>query len=168
MKSIFFVLITILTLISCEKYQEPTLLSLSGEYRFDKITYEQIDNTNSSNSMVYYPGDLYVNPNETFPMDSIAVGFERMHMDYSVIRFDPINNADGSVTWTKEYTYNVYGQYSSNDLGYIQFNCNGSTRTWKIIEDGVESLVLRTSGQWANGSSGSDVSITMFLTRVGP
>lgn len=168
MKSVITLITSIIFLTSCVKYEQSKLLSLSGEYRIDKVTYEETDNTSSSNQMVFYPGQLYVNPSEVFPMDSIAVGFTEIHLDYSMIRFEPINNPDGSKTWTKEYYYYVYGQTTQYDLGYIQFDCNGSTRTFKIIDDGAESLVLRTTGTWSNGSSGSDVSVTLFLTRVGP
>lgn len=168
MKSILFFLLTIFVLTSCTKYEQSKLLSLSGEYRIDKVTYEQVDNTSSSNNMVYYPGDLYVNPSEKFPMDSIEVGFTRIHMDYSMMRFDPINNPDGSVTWTKEYYYYVHGQTTQYDLGYIQVDIDGSTRTFKVVDDGDESLVLRTTGTWANGNAGSNVSVTLTMTRVGP
>jgi hypothetical protein len=168
MKSLFYFLVSVFLLSSCVKYEQSTLLSLAGEYRVDKVTYEQVDNTSSSNNMVYYPGDLYVNPSEVFPMDSIEVGFTRIHMDYSMIRFSPTNNTDGSVNWTKEYYYYVHGQTSNFSLGYLQFDINGSVRTFKIVDDGLESLVLRSTGTWASGSAGSDVSVTLFLTRVGP
>jgi hypothetical protein len=168
MKRFFYIIISIFLLTSCVKYEQSTLVSLSGEYRIDKVTYEEVDNTSSSNNMVYYPGDLYVNPSEKFPMDSIAVGFTRIHMDYSMMRFKPIDNPDGSVTWTKEYYYYVHGQTTQYDLGYIQVDIDGSTRTFKIVDDGNETLVLRTTGTWANGNAGSNVSVTMILTRVGP
>jgi len=168
MKSLFYFLVSVFLLSSCVKYEQSTLLSLAGEYRVDKVTYEQVDNTSSSDNMVYYPGDLYVNPSEVFPMDSIEVGFTRIHMDYSMIEFSPINNPDGSVNWTKEYYYYVHGQTSNFSLGYLQFDINGSVRTFKIVDDGLESLVLRSTGTWASGSAGSDVSVTLFLTRVGP
>ena len=168
MKSILYFVLSFFLLTSCIKYEQPKLLSLSGEYRIDKVTYEEIDNTSSSNNMVYYPGDLYVNPNEKFPMDSIEVGFTRIHMDYSMMRFKPINSPDGSVNWTKEYFYYVYGQNTQFDLGYIQVNIDGSTSTFKIVDDGTEGLVLRTTGTWANGNAGSDVSVTLVMTRVGP
>jgi len=62
----------------------------------------------------------------------------------------------------------VVGHYSIYDLGYIQLNINSSSRTFKILSDGLESLTLRTTGLWPSGSSGSDESVTLYLTRVGP
>ena len=167
MKKIIPFLLLILIFSSCLKYGEPKLLSLSGEYRIDKITYENFDN--SSYNQVFYPGDLYVNPSETKPLDSIAVGFTKLALDYGTIYFNPIENQmSGSTTWTKQYPYVVHGQNSVYDLGYIIFDYAGTRRVWKIIDDGVESLVIRTSGSYDYGSNSSGETTTMFLTRVGP
>ena len=67
MKKLILILISFLVLTSCVKYSEPKLLSLSGEYRIDKITYENRDD--NSLNQVFYPGDLYVNQSETKPLD---------------------------------------------------------------------------------------------------
>jgi hypothetical protein len=167
MKKIIAFLLLILIFSSCVKYAQPPLLSLSGEYRIDKITYENRDN--SSINQVFYPGDLYVNPSETKPLDSIAVGFTKLALDYGTIYFNPIDNQmSGSTTWTKQYPYVVHGQNSVYDLGYIIFDYDGTRRVWKIIDDGVESLVIRTSGSYDFGSNSSGETTTMFLTRVGP
>ena len=167
MKKIIPFLLLILIFSSCLKYGEPKLLSLSGEYRIDKITYENFDN--SSYNQVFYPGDLYVNPSETKPLDSIAVWFTKLALDYGTIYFNPIENQmSGSTTWTKQYPYVVHGQNSIYDLGYIIFDYDGTRRVWKIIDDGVESLVIRTSGSYDFGSNSSGETTTMFLTRVGP
>ena len=167
MKKIIPFLLLILIFSSCLKYSEPKLLSLSGEYRIDKITYENFDN--SSYNQVFYPGDLYVNPSETKPLDSIAVGFTKLALDYGTIYFNPIENQmSGSTTRTKQYPYVVHGQNSIYDLGYIIFDYDGTRRVWKIIDDGVESLVIRTSGSYDYGSNSSGETTTMFLTRVGP
>lgn len=168
MKKILILVLTPMILSSCLKYGEPTSLSLNGEYRVDKITYELTDNTQSTNSMVFYPGDLYVNPNEKFPLDTVEVGFTPIHIDYSMIRFKPILNPDGSKDWTKQYTYYVHGHNNIYDNGYMKFDCDGTNRIWKIIDDGLESLVLRTQNSWYSGSSGPSESVTLHLTRVGP
>jgi len=167
MKHFFYLLVSIFILSSCVKYGEPDSLSLSGEYRIDKITYENKDNSNLN--QVFYPGDLYVNPSETKPLDSISVGFTRLALDYAVIYFSPIDDpSTGSTTWTKKYTYTVQGHNNLYDLGYISFNYEGTKRVWKIIDDGVESLVIRTSGSYDYGNNTSGETTTMFLTRVGP
>jgi hypothetical protein len=168
MKSLFYLLIFILTLTSCVKYEQPPLLSLSGEYRIDKITYQKIDGSTTSDDMVYYPGDEFVNPNGISPLDSVNVGFTSISIDYSMMRFKPVKLVGGSTKWNEEYPYYVVGQITQYDLGYIKMLYKGTSLVLKIIEDGAESLVLRTTGQWADGSSGSDVSFTYVMTRVGP
>ena len=167
MKTVFCLFSIIFILSSCFKYSQPKLLSLSGEYRIDKITYEKTDNTDTLQFDVILDG-MYVNPSEIDVLDTIIIGFTSLHMDYSVIRFKPIANQDGSKTWTKEYFYYVHGPYSVYDLGYLEFDCDGTNRRWKIIDDGLESLVVRTTGQWTFGNAGPHVSLTYYMTRVGP
>lgn len=166
MKKILISFISLVLITSCVKYAQPPLLSLSGEYRIDKITYENRDN--SSLNQVFYPGDLYVNESETKPIDSISVGFTRLALDYSIIYFNPVDLPSGGTTWSKKYTYYTHGQRSVYDYGYIVFNYDGTRRVWKILDDGVESLAIRTSGSYDSGSNSSGETTTMFLTRVGP
>jgi hypothetical protein len=166
MKHILFIVLSVITLSSCVKYAEPKLLSLSGEYVIDKIVYE--DRDNDSSTTVFYPGDLYVNPSETKPLDSIKVGITKLALDYSVIYFDPTDTPSGTTTWGKKYTYIVHGNRSLYELGYIVFDYDGTRRVWKIIDDGVESLVIRTSGSYDYGSNSSGEQTVMYLTRVGP
>jgi hypothetical protein len=166
MKTLLLVLSLFLVLNSCVKYAEPDSLSLGGEYRIDKITYESVGN--DPVNMVFYPGQLYVNTSETAPLDTIEVGFTRIAFDYSSIYMNPVDHIDGSTSWGDEYYYFVHGQYSAYELGYIQFDYNGTRRTWKIIDDGLESLVLRTSGSYDFGNAGPMETTTMFLTRIGP
>ena len=59
-------------------------------------------------------------------------------------------------------------QLKNNDYGYIVFDYDGTRRVWKILDDGMESLVIRTSGSYDFGSSSSGETTTMYLTRVGP
>jgi hypothetical protein len=167
MKTVISLFSIIFILSSCFKYSQPKLLSLSGEYRIDKITYEKTDNTDTLQFDVILDG-MYVNPSEIDVLDTIIIGFTSLHMDYSAIRFKPIANQDGSKTWTKEYFYYVHGPYSVYDLGYLEFDCVGTNRRWKIIDDGLESLVVRTTGQWTYGNAGPHVSLTYYMTRVGP
>jgi hypothetical protein len=75
MKNLLFLLTLIVGLSSCEKYEQPTLLSLSGEYVIDKITFEKVDNAVTPDDTIYLPGTVYINPLERFPMDTIEVGF---------------------------------------------------------------------------------------------
>ena len=167
MKQIFVLFFLLWLVTSCTKYAEPSLLSLSGEYRVDKITYEQTDNTTNSNNMVFYPGDMYINPNDQHPFDTIPVGFYKLHFDYSIVSFSPNQNMDGSTTWSEQYFYHVHNQ-TTQYAGDLEIEMNGSKRMFSIIEDGLEHIVIRSKGAWFSGSSGPNESITLFLSRTGP
>jgi hypothetical protein len=52
---------------------------------------------------------------------------------------------------------------------WISLPLYGILQIGKIVDDGIESIVLRTSGQWnVNGIPSTNESITLYLTRVGP
>jgi hypothetical protein len=166
MKKILFLLTSVI--ISCEVYQQPTLHSLSGEYVVDRITKHSTDNTTSTNDIIFYPGDMYINPDDIFPMDSISVGFTRWHLDYSVISFYPYQNQNGQTIWQRQYWYEIINHNSIYDLGYLKFQANGSVRIFKILDDSDESITLRTTGLWPYSNIGPNQSVTVHLTRVGP
>ncbi len=165
---LFFLFLLICMVEGCEVYEQPSLLSLSGEYIIDKITYSRIDNTPSTNDSTYLPGSIYLNTLERFPLDSINLGFTRWDFDYSIISMSPLQTQTIKVIWQKQYYYNVIKHFSNYDLGYVDFNCDGSRRVFKIVDDGLESLTLRTEGWWGYSSIGADVSLTLHLTRIGP
>ena len=153
---------------SCEVYQEPTLLSLSGEYVIDRITLQSSENTSGSTDLIFNPGDHYVNTNDIFPIDDIYVGFTRWHLDYSVISFFSIASGSGTTHWQRQYFYEVINHNSIYDLGYIRFQVNGSVRIFKILSDENESLTLRTTGLWPYANVGPNQLVTLQLTRIGP
>lgn len=164
MKKVFLLLV-VLFFTSCEIYQEPTLLTLSGEYVVDKIT---THSTKNSNDLIFYSGDTYLNPTNNFPLDSIKIGFTMWHFDYSIISFLPQQNGNGRTVWKKQYYYSVINHNNIYNLGYIEFNVNGSKRIFKILDDGLESLTLRTTGPWPYNNLTTNQHITIHLTRVGP
>jgi len=169
MKKLISVLVLLLTLVSCEVYDQPKTLSLSGEYIIDRITRTSTENTSGTQQLVVYqPGDTFISNTESFPMDMIVVGATRWHFDYSVISFYPIPNGDGTTTWQRQYFYSIIGHNNIYDLGYIQFNINGSVRTFKILDDGFESLTLQTTGLWPYSNIGPNQIVTLQLTRIGP
>ena len=168
MKKLLLLFGVILIITSCTTYQQPTSLSLSGEYVIDKITVLSTENTTNSSGTIYSMGSHYVNTYDIFPLDDIQVGFTRWALDYSVISFYPIQNRSGTTTWQRQYFYTIVGHNNIYDLGYLQFQINGSVRTFKILDDGLESLTLQTTGLWPYSSSGPNQIVTLHLTRVGP
>jgi len=154
-------------LTSCVKYEEPTLVSLPGEYIIDKITISPTDGEEVIDS-VYLPGTTFLNPNDTIPLDSIDVGIKKWHFDYSVVSFNKEMNGWGQTEWTEQYFYSLIPSWTVYDLGYIDINLNGKRLIFKIIDDSAESLTLRTTGRWTFFNSWEEKSITLHLTRTGP
>jgi len=158
MKNFIIILLVTLLFTGCfpyEKYEEPSLLSLSGEYIVDRIT---------DGNVTYLPSDQYTNPNASFPIDNIAVGVTKWHLDYSVISFAPYPTPTGTTIWTKQYFYKTSELRPTYDLGYLEFTTETSRQVFKILEDGMESLTLRSSGIYGTNVDG----VTIHLTRVGP
>jgi hypothetical protein len=168
MKKLLLLLLVLVSLNSCEVYQEPPSLSLSGEYVISKITMLSTENTTNSSGTIYDIGSHYVNQYDISPMEDIWVGFTRWHFDYSVISLYPIQQGNGTTNWQRKYFYSVIRNYNAYDLGYIQFYVNGSVRTFKILNDGLESLTLQTTGLWPYSSLGPNQIVTLQLTRIGP
>jgi len=167
MRHLVFLYFIMLGLSSCVRYEEPTLVSLPGEYIVDKITITPIDGEELIDS-IYLPGTTFLNPNEDIPLDSIDVGFKKWHFDYSVVSFNKEINGWGQSEWTQQYFYNLIPSWTVYDLGYIDINLNGKRLIFKIIDDSAESLTLRTTGRWTFINSWEEKSITIHLTRTGP
>ena len=168
MKKIIILIGILFTFNSCTVYQEPTSLSLSGEYIIDKVTVISTENTTNSGGQIYNPGTHYVNNLDAFPLEDIYVGFTRWHLDYTIISFYPISVGGGTVNWQRQYYYTVVNHENIYDLGYIKFNVNGSVRIFKILDDGVESLTLQSTGLWPYSSSGPNEVVMIHLSRIGP
>ncbi len=142
---------------------------MDGEYIIDKITVTDVDQSVNKINKTFLPGDVYTNGSEIHPMDTINVGFTEWAFDASQIYMSPYTNQNATKVWTERYFYEVRQLGITNDdKGYIQFYVNGTKRVFQIIDDGLESLTLRSTGQWPNGNNGAEVSITLQLTRVGP
>lgn len=168
MKKIIYFLFPIL-FVSCYKYAEQTTPTLSGEYILDKVTVTQTESTNNMSDSIYYPGDLYIDTMSIFPMNTISVGFTRWHFDYSSVSFCQSPNEFGEITWSEKYFYDLIPGWTIYDYGHVQLKIDGRVITFKILEDGLESLTFRSTGQWFNEDSNlSNKSITIQLTRIGP
>lgn len=168
MKTIFLNFLISTTLLSCIKYEEPTLVSLSGEYIIDKIVVNINEGPNSGNDTIYLPGDVFLNENDTFPLNYIEVGQTKWHFDYSVVSFLPQVNMAGQTEWTQQFFYGLIPAYNQYDLGYVDINLMNRRLILKIVDDSAESLTFRTTGQWVFPNIWEESSMTLHLTRVGP
>lgn len=168
MRTIFLTFLLSTTLFSCIKYEEPTLVSLSGEYVIDKIVVNTNEGPNSASDTTYLPGDVFINENDTFPLDYIEVGQTKWHFDYSVVSFLPYVNPAGQLEWSEQFFYGLIPAYSQYDLGYIDINLMERRLVLKVVDDSAESLTFRTTGQWVFPNLWEESSMTIHMTRVGP
>lgn len=168
MKNIFLILICSTVFMSCIKYEEPTLVSLSGEYIIDKIVLNINEGPNSGTDTIYQPGDIFINENDTFPLSHIEVGQTKWHFDYSVVSFLPYVNPIGQTEWSYQYFYSLIPAYNQYDLGYVEIYLKNRKLILKVVDDSAESLTFRTTGQWVFPNIWEESSMTLHLTRVGP
>jgi hypothetical protein len=157
MKTLISIFLVLLTLGSCVKYTQPPLLSLSGMYVIDQIVGQ--DSTYNIGEIFSDSSDLIFNTPDT--ITNYLVGDTIFEMDYSMIRTDPYPVL-GGIDWAKEYYYVVHGQLSIYDYGYVYFDCNGTRRIWKILDDQALSLTIRTE----KNSDGK--SYVLKLSRIAP
>ena len=155
MKRLLFIPVVFL-IFGCTKYSQPSEPRLSGEWQIDLVEYFRIENGDTINTIVYLPGDIYVNPNDKSPLDTIEVGFTRLHMDYAVIRFQPVMGYGGKTIWTEEYFYHVY-EVSQACPGFIKFQYGDENCVWKVKNSSFmySTLGLELKGQWNPHSWGN-------------
>lgn len=167
MKKILFLLIATLSLSSCYKRDwNPDYTSLGGEYVVERVTLLTSDQSPVEGGENYYTGDLYVNPNGTLPLDVIEVGITRWHISNSSIAFNPVGSSTGQTLWLNEYVLSHTTNYGGEEV--LSFNIDGTVKKFKIVDYSLESLTLRSTGQWAFGSSGPYETIVIKFSRIGP
>ena len=168
MKNLILILFSILTLTSCYKTDEwnTQYTTLGGEYVIDEVTMLATDQTPQQNGVNYYPGDLVINSEGTFPLDAIEVGITRWHISNSTIAFNPVGASTGQTLWLNEYVLSRITTPGGDEI--LSFNVNGTVKKFKIVDATIESLTLRTTGQWTFGSSGPYETMVIKFSRVGP
>lgn len=150
-----------------------TTLTLSGKYVVSKLEINY-DSNNAGTDSLYTLGSTYINRNSPSPFDSIKINGFKINLSYIDIKMnllDPVNNrweyGDNPVIFYRVLNNNGY------DLGYLQFDYTTKNNfqqriTFHIEHDGLESLQLKSVGEWPNGKYGPKIIMTMFLTRIGP
>lgn len=172
-----FFLIFCILLISCEKYVLPiSTLTLSGKYKLALLDVTSVDQNITKDSL-YRIGSVYINRSLPKPFDSMVINRFYIHLDYSTIRMNLLGvSRQGRDIWQfgnapNEIFYRIINNDAYN-YGYLQFDYEASALinrlTFHIEEDGLESLQLQTSGQWAKGELGEKQILTFYFTRVGP
>jgi hypothetical protein len=168
MNKLIIFLLCIFSLTSCYKTDEwnAQYTSISGEYVIDRVTLLTSDQSVNDSGESFYTGDLYVNPNGTLPLDAIEVGITRWHISNSMISFNPVGTTTGQTIWMNQYVLSRTTSVGGDEI--LSFNIDGTVKKFKIVDVTLESLTLRSTGQWAFGSSGPYESVVIKFTRIGP
>lgn len=168
MNKLIIFLLCIFSLTSCYKTDEwnAQYTSISGEYVIDRVTLLTSDQSVNDSGESFYTGDLYVNPNGTLPLDAIEVGITRWHISNSMISFNPVGTTTGQTIWMNQYVLSRITSVGGDEI--LSFNIDGTVKKFKIVDVTLESLTLRSTGQWAFGSSGPYESVVIKFTRIGP
>jgi hypothetical protein len=175
MKSTFLFITLIVLLFGCQKYELPSEPRLSGRWRIDKIVYQRINGKDTIDRMVYLPGDEYIAPNDSTPLDSINVGFTEFAMDYAQIYFNSYPTFAGNIGWKDTYFYNV-SEVNYAHPGYISFETEKTKNVWKVLFSEKEFARIQIRGKWNPNSLGfyglqnaeNYDDIQLFITRTGP
>jgi len=168
MNKLIIFLLCIFSLTSCYKTDEwnAQYTSISGEYVIDRVTLLTSDQSPDESGENFYTGDLYVNPNGSLPLDAIEVGITRWHISNSMISFNPVGTTTGQTIWLNQYVLSRVTSVGGDEI--LSFNIDGTVKKFKIVDVTLESLTLRSTGQWAFGSSGPYESVVIKFTRIGP
>ena len=159
MKYLIFLLST-LFLVSCMRYEEPTYPTLSGTYVIDVVTV-----STDSYSEVLSPGDTLFLFDENFPMDTISVGFTKLSFNNTHMGFNITQNQWGDYFFSEKYPYTCTNfEYQGN--GFFWVYINNITYNFDIVEDGLESLIIRTKNSRFRDTNNNELDITFTMTMV--
>ena len=168
MKNILYFFIFVISFTSCVKFEQPysKFTSLGGEYVIEQLSLLKSDQSESQVLQTFYGGDVFVGEHTVFPLDTVNLGETRWHINNSSISFNPVGSSVGQTFWTKEYILSRYTSIGNDE--YLSFNVNGTTCIFLIVSSTLETLTLRSTGQWPFSSSGQYESISLTMTRIGP
>lgn len=170
-------LIITLFLFSCEQYVVDTSdLTLSGKYVVSRLDVTNVDQNKTRDSL-YILGTTFYGSNLSHPFDKIEINRFYIHLTYSSIRFNLLGvTSDGRDVWEygvrEPIFYRVFGN-TAYSPGYMEFSYTTNQGLYQrmiflIEHDGIETLQLRSTGNWTNGKEGEKQVMTLYLTRVGP
>jgi hypothetical protein len=160
----FFIPLLLVTLLSCEKYSQPTYPTLSGTYVIYKVqVYETSGNILSfedDGDYVMIENTTYVcgNSQRQYALDSFAVG-STLEFDYSQV-YQYYDNTLFPSPWDYKTSYYItneqWTQYGRVNIVYRECNGTQRLRSFQIVEDDLEGLILKLD------TDNGDIVLKMF------
>lgn len=163
-------LITICSLLffsGCEVYEEPTYPTLSGTYKVEFITATGQNLLTGQVIDTMYTSGTFELKDPIEPFDRLDIG-ERISFDYSRM-YGGYYTSNLGDDWEYSFNYWVYQDLVTMEYRRIEISYFNTKRVFTIVADGVDYLILSSSGQWEDGSPEKTFTdFTMHLERIGP
>jgi hypothetical protein len=167
---------------SCKKYSQPSEPKIQGQWLISRIDFYRIEYEDTIKEYHYYPGDVFVLPNENSPLDSVLVGNTYFACSGVEICFNPLFVYGGATDYQNKYFYSI-SEVNYDYPGFLSFSTEKRGNVCKIISsEYISGLFLQLKGQWNPnagfvkksiiGYGGQRASkydaIYMQCTRIGP
>ena len=147
-----FIWVLFILLFGCVRYEFPTYPSLDGDYIVRSVTIHHIDNyTSTLFDTVLYDG-VFSYQNPIGPLDSMTVGQTRLHFS-GIKLYMGFYMINGDPQWENEFYYTISQDILSREWVYLEVDYiidnTFTKRNYRIIEDGLEYLVLECTQQYS-------------------
>ena len=148
MVKFFYISLFILVFFSCEKYSQPSEPKIQGQWLITRVDFYRIENDDTLKEYHYYPGDVFILPNENTPLDTIIVGTTSFSCSGVEFYFNPYFIYGGATSYKNRYFYSVT-EVNYDFPGFVYFNSEKRKNVWKIISsEYISGLFLQLKGQW--------------------
>ena len=147
-----FILSLIFIFYSCKKYGLPSEPKIQGKWLITRADFYRIENKDTVSEIHFYPGDLFIMPNENTPLDTINIGTTSFSCSGVEILFNPYFGYSGRTLFKNRYFYSV-SEVNFDHPGFMSFETEMRKNVWKIIyTDYWSGMLLQLKGQWDQNS----------------
>lgn len=160
--------VLILSTLGCEaEYEMETYPTLSGSYKVEFIsaTGQNLITGQVIDTMIVAGSFSMKDPIE--PFDILDIG-ERIHFTNSNV-YGGYYLSNLGDEWEYNFHYYVHRDLITGAYRRIEIDYFNTKRVFTIVADGVDYLILSSSGQWEDGSPEKTFTkFTVHLERIGP
>ena len=137
---------------SCKKYSQPSEPKIQGQWLVTHIDFYRIEDADTINELHYYPGDVFILPNENCPLDTINIGQTYFTFSGIEVLLNPYFGYGGRTFYKNNYFFSVT-EVNYDYPGFISFDTDKRRNVWKIIYTDYSGMLLQLKGQWDPNSS---------------
>lgn len=155
------------TFMSCDVYTQETYPTLSGTYEISVIRAKYVTPFNTKIDTVLMSGTFFTNRAKP-PLDNITQG-EWWSFDYSTLYLGHYMNGYGGEDWRYNFSYSTPKNYvGGGDYNQIRISFFDEIRTFEIIEDGLQTLIIKSKETWYNTTDNKRYEeFTFVMNKIG-